>query len=246
MTTLGNVQNPAPGKIPSLYTKEIQDLYIRKNFQSLDSYFSLQNQLVNFKFFEIVLTAATSSVQTISHGLGYTPKDIVISQVTGSGEIQFLFGSFTNTTISYTATGACRVRFFVGTYFADSSSVTAQPTDIQTVVSTPETSTQNTLISVTGNYTMLGTEYLVRVTTTGLGASFGANITLPAPAQGLVVRIQKADNNTNPVTIVVSNKASVQIVPNNSTSINLTARGQEVEMISDGVNWIIYSAYAGA
>lgn len=134
---LGNLSTQPQTPIPNLLTKEIQDIFTRKNFQSLVEYFQNQNQLVNFEFFELNLTAATAGVQTLSHELGYTPKDVLITQMTGNGAIAFQFGAFTSTSISYTATGPCRVRFFLGTYFGDTSTVAAQSTDIETLLSTP-------------------------------------------------------------------------------------------------------------
>lgn len=135
--TLGNLSTQPQTPIPNLLTKEIQDIFTRKNFQSLVEYFQRQNQLVNFEFFELNITGPTSGVQTLAHELGFTPKDVIITQMTGSGSISFQFGSFTLNSISYTCTGPCRVRFFLGTYFGDTSTVAAQATDIETLLSTP-------------------------------------------------------------------------------------------------------------
>ena len=244
-TALGNSAVSSQIQIPYLLTKEIQDLFIRKNFVNLVQYFSQQNQLVNFNFFELVITSAVSN-QSMNHNLGYLPKDVVVTQITGSGTIQFLYGQFTNTQFFYTATGACRVRFFIGTYCNDTSTVSAQSTDIQSVVSTPLTATQNLPVAVTGDYQILGTEYLIRVTTAGIGSSYGANLTLPVAVKGMVVRVQKVDNNTHPVTIMMNPKNSGQISPPNATSMTLTIQWQSVEMVFDGTNWCLFSKWSGS
>lgn len=123
--------------IPTLLVKEIQDLFIRQNFQRLFDYFNTQNQFLNFKFFEINETGAITTAKTITHNLGVIPRDVVVTQVSGSGAISFLYGKFTTRSLSYTTTGPVRVRFFVGNYFLDSSSVNAQETDSQTFLATP-------------------------------------------------------------------------------------------------------------
>lgn len=121
-------------QIPVLYTKEIQDLYIRTNFQRLVSYFSAQNQLTNFNFFELVFTDPPPlGEQFLAHGLGYVPKDILVTHITGAGKVEFKYANFTNKLVSYTVTGPCRIRFFVGTYWNDSSQVSADSSEIQIV-----------------------------------------------------------------------------------------------------------------
>jgi hypothetical protein len=240
-TALGNANSQISNPVPILLTKEVQDLFIRKNFQNLVNYFSSQNQFVNFNFFELNIPSAVTA-QTMNHNLGYLPKDVVVTQVTGVGSVTFLYGKFTNTTFSYSSSGACRVRFFIGTYINDASTTTAQSTDQETFVPIPLTATQNLPVAVTGDYTMLGTEYLLRVTTTGIGNSQGAKITLPLGVAGLVMRIQKVDKNTNPVSIFVNGKNSGSIIP----AINsLTAQWESVEMIFDGTNWCVFSKWSG-
>jgi hypothetical protein len=245
-TAQGNLSSSAAQQTPFLLTKEIQDLYVRKNLQNLVGYFSAQNQFLNFEFFEIVLTAATTAVQTLQHTLGYVPKDVVITQITGVGTIQFQYGNFTSTTLSYTATGACRVRFFVGTYFADTSTVTAQATDIQTVAATPLSASKNVPVAVTGSYQMTGLEYMVRASTTGIGATFGAVISLPlAPTQGQIAIIQKTDANTHPVTITVAATSASRIVPPSSVSFTITAQYKCVQLVFDGTNWCVINSWSG-
>jgi len=237
--------NP-PAINPQLYTKEIQDLYIRKNFQALATYFAAQNQFVGFNFFEISVTSAVTTAATLAHGLSFLPKDLVVTQVTGPGEIEFLFGSFTTTTISYTTTGACRVRFYVGTYFADTSTVQAQSTDTQSLTSTPLVGTTSGVVSKTGTYVALGTEALIQMTTVAQGgATPTATVVLPTPVNGLIMRVQKIDANTNPVNIIppVTTKNSL-IIPPPSGTLKIPVQWGMVELISDGKNWIVFNIFA--
>lgn len=113
---------------PFLLVKEIQDTYLRKNFQNLSDYFQAQNQLLNFLFFEIVFTQAQSN-KKLTHGLGFVPQDLIVTQKTGSGSVTFNNGLFTDTDLNISASGPCRIRFFVGTYWNFNSSVQNAPTD---------------------------------------------------------------------------------------------------------------------
>lgn len=119
---------------PYLAIQQIQDIYIRDNFKALLSYFSTQNQLLDFKFFEQVFDGEADEVQ-IAHALGYIPKDILVTRITGDGVVTFNYSKFTTTTLSLSATGACRVRFFAGTYWNDVSVETAGSADAASVSS---------------------------------------------------------------------------------------------------------------
>ena len=236
MTATGNQGTSAVAPNPSLYTKEIQDLYVRKNFQNLVSYFASQNQLTGFKFFELSISAAVVGA-TLAHGLGYIPKDVVISQITGSGTVQFLYGSFTSANVVYTATGPCRVRFFVGTYFADTSTVAAKATDIQTAVPQPFGALGPT--SGGGKYTATGNERVISMTANGVGT--GA-LTLPpvASAAGLDFWVQKTDNNFTQVVINVSSADSRALIqPDGVNSTALSVQFERVHLYCDGTNWYV-------
>ena len=150
-SALGNLNNQPKSPAPVLLTKELQDIYVRQNFQALVNYFQSNNQFYGFNFFEIIETAAVTTAKTLTHNLGFIPKDVVVTQITGVGTLQLQYGAFTKTTISYITTGACRVRLFVGTYFGDTSTASAQTTDNQTLASTPTQTTSTT--SSTGTTT---------------------------------------------------------------------------------------------
>jgi hypothetical protein len=68
-----------------------------------------------FSHFELSFTAAVTS-EKISHRLGFTPKDIIVTSTRGPGAVTFNFDEFTNEVISITTTGQAVVRFFGGSY----------------------------------------------------------------------------------------------------------------------------------
>lgn len=226
---------------PNLFTKEIQDLYTRKNFQSLVQFFSSNSQLLGFNFFEIDVDKTTPTT-LLNHNLGYVPKDVIVTQVTGPGTVQFLYGSFDATSISYLTTGACRVRFFVGTYSQDTSRVTAASTDIQTVVATPLVSQQAGVVTSNGPYTILGTEGLIQMSAAALAGSIAY---LPAATNGASVQLQKVDANTNPVSLQVPANSPAKIYPSGLTYLTLTTQWKTVQLISDGTNWFVTHSWSG-
>lgn len=235
----GNSTNQPKSQIPNLLIKEIQDLYLRQNFTQLVNYFANQNQLLNFSFYELNITAATTSNQTMAHSLGIVPKDLIVCQATGTGSVQFLFGLFTSTSITYTATGPCRVRFFLGTYFGDTSQVQAQKTDTQTVYPNPATSstaTATSIVKTTGNYTMLGTEKLILAKSAGQ-----AQITLPsvATSAGYTFSIQKIDTTVNPIMIYVNSADQAQIVNSGTLYTGLYTPFGTLTFSCDGKNWYV-------
>ena len=119
---------------PDLQLAQIQDQYVRKNFQNLIDYFSGQNQLLNFRFFEQVFTEAITG-QKLAHGLGVVPLDILVTHISGAGKVTFKYGSFDESYIVMDVTGACRIRFFAGTYFNLTSQTQTQTSDAQAVES---------------------------------------------------------------------------------------------------------------
>lgn len=114
---------------PSLQTKEITDIHIRRNFENLTDYFKNQNQLLGFKFFDLSFSGAVTNFKQ-AHGLKYAPEDVIVTKITGPGTVSFNHGFFNTQTIDLTVTDACRIRFFVGTYWNLTNNITAQKTDI--------------------------------------------------------------------------------------------------------------------
>lgn len=113
---------------PRLDYQNIGDLYIRSALKQLDDYFNSENQLVGFKFIEIVFTAAETG-RRVKHGILSVPKDLIRTQMTGSGVVTFHRDEFTDQELIVSATGPARVRLFAGTYFNDTSTVNTEPGD---------------------------------------------------------------------------------------------------------------------
>lgn len=123
---------------PFLLVQQIQDQYVRKNFDSLKTYFNTQNQFLDFKFFEQVFTAPVTGFQ-LAHGLTYAPLDILVTRISGPGTVSFKYGSFTSSVMVMDVSGPCRIRFYAGTYSRFTSNVQAAPTDVQDFSAQPET-----------------------------------------------------------------------------------------------------------
>lgn len=154
--------NPLVTQSPVLQIKEISDIHVRKNFEMLQSYFAANNQFLGFNFFEQSFSAATANFK-LAHGLNYIPLDAVVTQITGKGTATFNYGLFDKTNIDITTTDACRIRFFIGTYFNQQSGVNANSTDAESFGP----------VSVTSVPIMVGD--------TGLGGTAGL---APAPIKG--------------------------------------------------------------
>jgi hypothetical protein len=224
---------------PSLSTKEIKDSYERKNFQNLVDYFNAQNQMLNFKFMEIVTTGAVTN-KTYAHGLGSVPQDIFVTKVTG-GTATFNYGLFDSSNINITTNGAVRIRVFVGTYWNYQSTVANKNTDAQTYgTSSSATSSSGTSVVKSSNYTMKASDQLILA-----NASSGAiTITLPlvVAASGLgAYRIVKTDSTTNVVTVAVQSTASEYINNKGIVSLTLPAQGNSITLAPISTTWTTLS-----
>jgi hypothetical protein len=99
-----------------LFLKEIPDTYARENFQRLQD--TLKNDPLRrggFKFFELEIAGAVINLK-IMHKLGFTPKDVIQTGVTGSGTLTWNFSEFDSQFLDVTTTGPVTVRAFIGTY----------------------------------------------------------------------------------------------------------------------------------
>ena len=101
-----------------LFTEEINDRYARENFRRLNDFASEEALLKpGFKFFDIdIAEAGYPATITFLHRLGYQPKDVILTSSIGAGSATFNYSDFTSETISITATGDVKLRFFLGTY----------------------------------------------------------------------------------------------------------------------------------
>lgn len=121
--------------LPVLSVDQITDIYLKQNFQALRDFFETQNQLMNFKFFELVFTEETKN-KKVAHGFDYIPLDLVITRITGKGKVQFNHGLFTKTDMDISATGPCRVRFFAGSYWNQKPQAEPAADEVQEVAAT--------------------------------------------------------------------------------------------------------------
>ena len=95
---------------------DIQDPVVRENFQKLEE--ETVNALFpsdNWRFVELTFTRAVTGY-LYHHGLGFLPKDVIQTSLTGAGSLTWNYTSFTRDTVSITTTGACVVRALIGKF----------------------------------------------------------------------------------------------------------------------------------
>lgn len=227
---------------PELILNEIQDLYLRRNFSQLDNYFKTQNQLLDFKFFEVKFTATTLN-QKVNHGLKFIPKDVVFLGATNNATVSFNVGNFTLQSMDISANKETTLRFFIGKYFNDQSNAQYNKDDV--LVFGPDQATSESItiekssalsvISVSLNYTALSTDDVILVNATA------SNITITLPLasknKGKKYTIKKSDGTVNKVIITRSGSDYVET----GTSFALYNLNDRVEFVSSGTGWEITS-----
>lgn len=97
---------------PTLLTREVSDIHVRENFQKLNE-FVRTSLLADFQFFQWPLKAGK---QTVKHGLGFVPKDVLLLHVSPAATITWHHDESTTEKMSVTASSVCTVRVFLGTY----------------------------------------------------------------------------------------------------------------------------------
>lgn len=132
----GRPINPTKRNAPSLDVKNIQDIYVRSNFKNLQDHFGENNQLLDFKFFELAFAGPVENFK-LRHGLSITPKDVVVSYVTGEGFISFNSGLFDAQDLDISVTAACRIRFYVGTYWNDEGQTNPEKSEKIVIAANP-------------------------------------------------------------------------------------------------------------
>lgn len=104
---------------PEFAISEILDQYIRRNFERLRDFLAAETPLLNFKPYEASFTA--TGTFKVKHTLGFQPRDIIQTSLTGHGAVQYNYSNFTATELDLTVTGTVsssnptKVRFLVGT-----------------------------------------------------------------------------------------------------------------------------------
>lgn len=212
-----------PQVLPPLNSNNISDIYLRQNFQNLQQYFSSQNQLMNFNFFEQIFTTAQSNFKMV-HKLGTIPLDVIVTQLTGPGNVLFNFGLSDNTYLNMSATDACRVRFFVGNFWNFTSPQAVKNSDIMTFSNVSTTSTQSTKAQkvITGVAT-----YNAKTTDGAIFVNCGSgpvSVVLPSTiiADQSSIRVEKIDSSTNACIVTVANTGTELIRA--ATTLKLTTQ----------------------
>lgn len=108
-----------------LYVSQFDDPYIQQNFKTIGDLFrGIPFLKGEWKFLEFQVLA-TGTGQKVTHTLGYTPKDVIVTSTIG-GSITFNYNSFDGTYLNFDATvttSPMTVRAFVGRYSEESVNV---------------------------------------------------------------------------------------------------------------------------
>jgi hypothetical protein len=96
-----------------LITKQIDDKYVRQNFEKIEA---LVNDAVflqgNFKFFEFRVTGAQEEFK-LYHKLGFNPNDIFVTKAIGSS-FEWIYTGFNSDYLTIKTTGDLYLRVIIG------------------------------------------------------------------------------------------------------------------------------------
>lgn len=103
----------------TLLQNEIQGRELQDNFRRLQS--ALQGDIItggSWKLFRLTFAADVTGLR-IPHGLSFIPEDILVTRQTGSGNIVFRYGLFTDTNLIVDISGTSsadpiNVKFLAG------------------------------------------------------------------------------------------------------------------------------------
>lgn len=99
-----------------LVLEKVMDRVARDNFQKVEDYVRSSDILrPNFKFYEIIFTQAETN-KRIPHRLGFRPKDVIQTSLTGAGSLTWNYTLFDKDYLDITTTDACVVRALIGTH----------------------------------------------------------------------------------------------------------------------------------
>lgn len=101
--------------LPKFFEKEISDEYVRENFRKLREFFVRETPFLGFKFFEVEFTAAQTDFQ-FKHGLGFQPKDVILTSVTEGAAVSFDYDQLSAENVVLTVSAACVIRFLAGAF----------------------------------------------------------------------------------------------------------------------------------
>lgn len=101
-----------------LYTKQIEDEYVRQNFEKIEGYWNdLVFTLGDFKFFEFRITGAQDEFK-LYHYLGFNPNDVIVTKAIGSS-FEFVYTGFTDEYLTIKTTGDLYLRCIIGNLRGD-------------------------------------------------------------------------------------------------------------------------------
>lgn len=226
---------------PVLLLKEIPDLYARTNFKNLQDYFRNQNQLLDFKFIEVIFDEATESLP-INHGLKFIPKDIIQTHISGTGVVTFKYAEFDTTYLYASSTGPARIRFYVGTYFSDKSTEGFEPTDTSewsaTLTSSSSATTSNdTIKTIEKDYTVIDSDTTLLLA--GLN-NVSITVTLPsASTEGRRLKVIKSENTFTQHTILAIDNQTI----GGASNTKVSTYQESVDLVAIAGNWVVEKRY---
>ena len=101
-----------------LFTKQIDDKYIRENFDKIEqAYNDLAFTLGDFKFFEFKIDGAQTDFK-LYHKLNFYPNDVIVTKAIGSA-FEFDYEKFTDEYLTIRTTGDLYLRMFIGNMRGD-------------------------------------------------------------------------------------------------------------------------------
>lgn len=107
--------------LPQVAIDQLKDPLLQRNFKNLQNFFDTEIITMGFRFMEFTLDKETVNAK-FAHNLGYIPKDVLVTRLTGEGQITFNYNLFDNRNIDVTVTGPVKVRLFIGTYRKETAS----------------------------------------------------------------------------------------------------------------------------
>jgi len=102
-------------RLLKLITHDVQDQVAQENFVRLQDFLTATPGLHNFRHMSVTIPQAAVNYK-IPHKLGFIPLDIVQTSLTGAGALTWNYAEFDREFLDVTITGACVVRFFVGSH----------------------------------------------------------------------------------------------------------------------------------
>lgn len=101
-----------------LFTKQIEDTYLRENFEKIETSFNdLVFTLGDFKFFEFRIPDAQEEYK-LYHYLGFNPNDVIVTKAIGSS-FEFNYNGFNDQYLTIKTTGSLYLRCFIGNMRGD-------------------------------------------------------------------------------------------------------------------------------